>query len=305
MAEVTGIQFPSLNLHGYTKSVTAIPIGGGIRQITHNYCDPCTWWQESTEHTDQATTSGDQLTYDITGHTNLIDLRHGRAVFEESITTSTVVPNGNTMTNIVPTVSVDAVALDQSNEDATSGDDRYTIDYDAGTVTFAVARGGAEAVTVSFRKSGNSDFTIVPDAGKRITLEDVEVDCTENIDMTTSVVTTVYGSHTTLTGGAIVPVEVRKYKVFHDFHAAARKFWGPVPSGFGGTGGVSSPKWTFQWEYIRSDELYATANYVDQNLDPASITVNKIVVTTGDHLALGGDLLTLAFYGSQAGEADQ
>jgi len=282
---------------------SALGIDGGVRLITHNYCDPCSWWHESTEHTDQATTSGDSLTYDITGHTNLIDLRHGRFTFEDNITTSTVAPNGNTMTNLVPTVLLDSTPLSQTLEDHATDPDRYTIDYENGDVVFGVVRTG-EVVTVSFRKSGSSKFTIKPSAtGKKIVLQDAEVDVTENIDMTSKFTVDVNGSHTTVTGGSIVSLAKKIYKNMHDFQAAARRFWGPVPANFGGTGGVASPKWTFEWQYSRSDELFATANYRDINIGAALITLNRVEVYIDDDVAFGGDYLTVTMYGYECDES--
>jgi hypothetical protein len=277
---------------------------GGERRITHNFCDALTWWHESTEHVAQATTSGDQLVYDITDHDKLIDVRHGRITFEDDITAATVAPNGSTMTNIVPTVLLDAVALDQALEDADTGADRYTIDYAAGTVTFAEARGGGVVVTVSFRKSGSSKYTIIPEAGKKFVLQDAEVDCSEDIDMTSSFSVKTSGSHTTLTGGAVVPLSTKVYKTMHDFQSAARRFWGPVPANFGGTGGVASPKWTFEWQYSRSDALYDTPNYRDLNDEPASVTLNKVEVSIDGDAAYPGCCLTVAMYGYQEAEGE-
>jgi hypothetical protein len=281
----------------------ALGTDGGQRTITHNFCDPQTWWHESTEHVAQASTSGDQLTYDITNHDKLIDVRHGRITFEDDITVATVAPNGNTMTNIVPTVLLDAVALDQALEDATTGDDRYTIDYAAGTVTFAVARGGGVAVTVSFRKSGSSKYTIQPKAGHKFVLQDAEVDCSEDIDMTSKFTVDTHGSHTSVTGGVVASLSKRIYKTMHDFQAAARRFWGPIPANFGATGGVASPKWTFEWQYSRSDALYDTANYRDVNEHAALVTLNKVEVSIDGDVAYGGCCLTVTMYGYQEAEA--
>jgi hypothetical protein len=295
---------PALDIHGNTKVSASIGIGGGFRYITHNFCDKCSWWHESTEHVDQATTSSDQLVYDITGHDSLIDVRHGRVTFEDDITSTTVGPNGNAMTNIVPTVKVNTVALAQSNEGATTGDDRYTINYATGVVTFVVARQVTDTVVASFRKAGSSKYTLAPAAGKRLVLEDAEVDLSEDLNMVAAAISTVHGSHSIVTGGNVVPLQVRKYKTFHDFQAAARKFWGPLPANFGGVGGVNSQKWTFQWEYTRSDEIYATKNYVDLNIDPTKITANKIVLSTTGDAVLGGSYLTLTFYGQELSEGN-
>jgi hypothetical protein len=280
----------------------ALGIDGGVRLITHNFCDPCSWWHHSTEHTAQATTSGDSLTYDITNHVNLIDITHGRLAFETFLSAATVGPVGNTMTNIIPTVLLDATPLAQSLEGHATDPDRYTIDYENGDIIFGVARTG-EVVTASFRKAGSSKFCIVPSAGKKIVLQDAEVDVTENIDMTAHFHVDVHGSHTSVTGGNVVSLSDRVYKNMHDFQAAARRFWGPVPANFGITGGVNSPKWTFEWQYSRSDELYDTPNYRDLNINAALVTLNKVEVSIEGDVAFGGDFLTVTMYGYETAES--
>ena len=292
--------------HGEAIVYTELPIGGGFRPVSHNFCDATTWWQESTEHLTQATTTGDSLTYEITGHANIIDVRHGKLPFENKVTTATVSPNGNTMTNLIPVVYEDAVEIDPSNEDATTGDDRYTIDYAVGSVEFAVARTGT--ITVSFRKAGTSKFTYEPPSGKMYLFEDAEVDFSENFDMKSGFKSTVWISHTYLTGGAVVPYapEDRIYKSFHDFQAAARRFFGPLPAGVGGTLGVNTPKWTFQWEYAYRDVLYPSdqPGYVDQNISASEATIHKIEMSTVDDIEWGSvdsesAMLTVTFIGRQ------
>jgi len=90
----------------------------------------------------------------------------------------------------------------------------------------------------------------------------------------------------------------------HDFQAAARRFYGPLPSGFGGSSGVASEKWTFEWQYARSDELYDTPNYIDQNLNPLRITLNYVELCTIGDTELGGNFLTITYYGSELGEGE-
>jgi hypothetical protein len=300
---------PPKDYLGHTIVAPVVALRGGFRYITHNFCDKQTWWQESTDHVDAATTDeGAQLTYDITGHANLTDLRHGRATFENEIDATTVAPNGNTMTNIIPTVEIDTVALPQANEkDSPSIADEYSIDYVNGKVTFGAARGGAEVVTVSFRKAGSSKWTLKPPVDHKYVVEDVEIDVSESLDMTEGFCVLTFGSHPVLTGGTIAQIKINTYKTFHDFQAAAREFFGPLPANFGLTGGVNSPKWTFKWQYIRADEVYATANYLSNNYQHSpdsadDMTVNRVELETINDGEYGGDFLTMTFYGKKSYE---
>lgn len=308
--EITGVQFPLLGPHGETVTFSNLEVGNGngLREVTHNYCDSCTWWQESSEIIAETCSTGDQLIYTLTNASNgnIVDLRHGRLPFENQITVSTKAPNDNTLTNLVPTVLVDASPLAQSNEDADSGDDRYVIDYEAGKVTFSVARGGAEAITMTFRRAGSSKWTIKPPAGQFYVVEDAEVDLTSNLDINAHFVSKVFGSHTTETNGDIVNVFTRTYKNFHDFQAAARRFWGPIPAGFGGTGGLNTEKWTFEWQYSRADEYYDTANYLDTHGND-KVTINYVETSImGDMPYPSTDseraIMTVTFYGKKSEE---
>jgi len=293
------------DIQGNLLVAQVVPVGGGFRKVTHNFCDSCSWWQESTEVVDGSTTSSvSETVYTLDSGDKMIDVRHGRLTFEDDLNESTVAPNGNTMTHLVPVVKVDDVALEQSNEDTDSGDDRYVIDYENGVITFAVARQPSEVVTVSYRTPGSSLYTFQPPAGKKWSFEDAEIDASEDVDMTEVFRTALHGSHTTLTGGNVVEVGFRAYKNFHDFQAAARRFWGPLPSGFGGTGGVSSPKWTFEWQYARSDLFYATPNYVDKNIAPQKITFNRAEGRIVGDVPYGGHFLTLTYYGQETDEGN-
>jgi hypothetical protein len=288
---------------GHLAVAVGMGSDNGFRKVSHNFCDPCSWWHHCSEHVAQPTTSGDQLTYAITDHLNLIDVRHKRLYEEHLIDNTTVAPTGTTMTNILPTVLVDAAPLDTANEDATTGDDRYTIDYETGEVVFAVARDGGEVITATFRKATSSKYCFKPSANKKLVLTDAEIDCSEDVDMVTGFETHVYGSHTTLTAGNKALVSRRVYNSMHDFHAAARRFWGPLPSGFGGSGGVASPKWTFEWQYSRSDSFYDTANYRDLNIDAALVTLNYVESLLAGDTPFGGSVMTITFYGYEVAES--
>lgn len=293
------------DVEGRLLTSPTIPSGGGFRLVTHNFCDACTWWQGSVEVVDAPTTTGDNLSYTIDGSPRVVDVRHGRLTFEDEISDTTVAPNGNTMTHIIPVVSVDGVPLDVSNEDADSGDDRYQLVYDAGVVVFSVARPSSAVVTVSYRRPDSSAYAFKPPTGKKWKFEDAEVDVSEDLDMNATFMTTAYGSHTSLTGGSVVNVGHRTYKGMHDFQAAARRFWGPIPSGFGGSGGVSSPKWTFEWQYARSDIYYATPNYVDKNQDPEGVTYNRAECRIVGDAPYPGFFLTMTYYGQETDEENE
>src|SRR3990172_7650761 len=293
--------------HGEVIVEAIKQVDGGLRKPGYNFCDACTWWQESAEVLDGATTSTDQLTYTLSSGDKVLDLRHGRMPYEDAITAATVAPNGNTLTNLVPTVGLNGVPLAQSNEDATSGVDRYTVDYRLGKVVFAIARDPADVVTLSCRKPTTSQFRFKPTAGKKWRVEDAEIDVTENVDMKVAFVTEIWGSHSAAppagTGGTLAKLAENRYKTFAGFQAAARRFYGPLPSGMGATLGLPAKSWTFEWDYARADEFYATLNYKDLNVPGDGFTLNEIRMSLVGDVEYGGGFLFVTFFGQEVDEA--
>lgn len=303
---VASDEAPTDSIHGLPLVTPRLAPGDGVRLVSHNFCDACSWWQGSTEVLAAATTTGDNTAYDITGQATLIDVRHARLTFENTVDETTVSPlTGFTQTSIIPVVYLDGVPLDQALEDDGVSVDGYTIDYEAGTITFNTARGGGVAVTADFRVPGSSMYKFVPDAGKRLVFEAAEIDLSQDVDMDAPFQTVAYGSHTILTSGAVVPVQIRSYKNVHDFQAAANKFVGPLPAGFGGTGGVPSEKWTFLWNYQLADEFYDTPNYLDAVKGlPNEVTVNSVGLQVEGDTPYGGSVLTITYYAYQRPEGE-
>jgi hypothetical protein len=53
---------------------------------------------------------------------------------------------------------------------------------------------------------------------------------------------------------------------------------------------------------MRSDDLYDTPSYVDQNLNPGRVTLNKLEVSMGSDVESGGSVMTIAFFGAEVDE---
>lgn len=315
MSETEGVIVPALGRHGETLVANRIEPGAGLRLATHNFCDPCTWWQESEAVVAGAcTNSGDNLTYTVDGMAGawLIDLSHSRLTFENVITEATSTPSGGTLTNLVPTVLQDGVALDEALEGDASDPDRYTLSYgdttwkpqDDPAVIFAVARNPAVIITMSYRKAVGSGFTFVPPSGKRWVFEDAEVDHTDDLDMNKAFVTEVSGSKTDFppngTAGTLAVLGGRRYNNVRDFHTMARGFRGPLPAGLGVSGGVPVTAWTWEWKFMRADEFYNSLNYIDVNDDPDEYTWNRVRAYVDGDQPYPGHYMTLTYYGQES-----
>lgn len=317
MSETEGVIVGALGRHGESIVVNRVEPGAGLRLATHNYCDPCTWWQESEGVIAGAcTNSGDDLTYTADGMASgwIIDLRHKRLTFENTITDATTPPGGAPLANLVPTVLQDGVPLSQSLEDDASDPDRYTLNYGNTTwkaqgdpaVVFGVARDPAVVVTLSYRKAAGSGFTFKPPGGKRWVFEDAELDHTEDLDMNAAFATEVYGSKSDNppdgTAGTLAVLGGRRYNNVRDFHTMARGFRGPLPANLGVSGGVPVEAWTWEWKFMRADEFYEALNYRDTNGEPDEYTWNQVRAYVESDQPYPGHYMTLTYYGQESDE---
>jgi hypothetical protein len=287
--------------------LTAPRISAGVdgRFVSHNFCDSCTWWQESLESLNTTTSDlgglGLVFTLSLPQGTHLIDVRHGRLTDEDKIDETSVAPNGNTMTSIIPQVYINGNPIDQINEDASAGVNRYTIDYEAGTVTFAVAK-ILQTVTVDCRYPVGSLFRFKPPTGKKWTFTLAEIDLSADVDLSSMVDTALWGSNPDTppdgSNGTLVPLGGRTYKRTKDLHAYANDFLGPLPASLGGTGQTGEEAWTFKWYYQRSTLMYNSLNA----LGPGKYTINEARIQTRDDLPLGGSYLTITYHSSEDSE---
>jgi hypothetical protein len=145
-----------------------------------NLCDKCCWYEKATQvNTQQLANSGDNQTYN-SPNPSWIDLTHGRVFKEDSI------PNRD---SYIPVVEVDTgsgfTARVENSWGATDND--YTVDYDAGTIAFNAALAPTDIVRASYYYGNDSEFTIEPEAGKRLKVLYTEIQFTKNAVMNANI----------------------------------------------------------------------------------------------------------------------
>lgn len=132
--------------------------------FTHNFADPCSWYQQSVLVEDETLTdSGDHTTYEMS-HETIIDLQHGRVTGEVNITN---------VSNYYPIIEVDSV---EKTEDID-----YTVDYENGEITFSSALSGTETVIATYYYENGSEFKLTPTSGKYIRIIMSECQFSKNI----------------------------------------------------------------------------------------------------------------------------
>lgn len=147
------------------QKVTIQPrLGSGVTIITHNFGDPCTWYQNSVEIVDEVLSPKVPAVYDVykCSKTNIIDIEHGRITFDERVDQKYCIQ-----------VKVNDVVV-------TSG---FTFNYEDGEITFQTPLTSNDEVKLKFWYATDSVFTIAPSAGKKLKIEHVETQFSADVDM--------------------------------------------------------------------------------------------------------------------------
>lgn len=140
-------------------------LGTELIVVTHNFSDPTTWYSKSMRKSSVImTASVDNLDFTCPWN-NWIDMTHGKLFDEDSLKSDIV-------HQYSASVWVDGILKNERAPFAMSGGD-YVIDYKNGKITFPVAVTGS--VTSSFSYATDSTWIFKPDPGKKIDIEQSEV----------------------------------------------------------------------------------------------------------------------------------
>lgn len=244
---------------GSPISAPGIRIGREAIYATHNFCDPCTWYSESSRVTDETLSdSGDGLTFN-SANTNWIDMNHGRVFDEDGLKEDQALFNPGSPHMYEVVVEVDSVEQTMREPWATSGGD-YEVDYESGNITFFASQSG-KTVTASYSHAVGSGWILRPLAGKQLTIEKAEVQFAKNITFNATLQMQVYGLvdffapylMTTadppgpIPPGTPIPIETTHYKTIHQLIDEAVGSFPEIPV-FGGRA-PAQPLHVFQFHY--------------------------------------------------------
>jgi hypothetical protein len=139
-------------------------VGSGTTIITHNFGDPCSWFTNSVLITDEILTTKVNAVYDVykCSKTNIIDTEHGRLTFDNRI---------DTKYKII--VKVNDVVV-------TTG---FAFNYELGEITFLTPLTVSDVVKLTFYYATDSEYVIKATAGKKLKIENVEVQFSSDVDM--------------------------------------------------------------------------------------------------------------------------
>jgi len=243
---------------GISAAVATKPEASKATIITHDWCDKTTWFSAAVHVVDEVPTATVLLTTYQLAHTFVIDNYHGKLVQEDYLVDAA----GNSYRVVV---KVDGVTQTEQDPHIGSGG-AYTVNYAAGTVTFAPVLTVGAAVTVTYHYATSSVFYVRPLAGKVLTIDVVEVQFAADVVLKDTAIFQPYGlvdvfaPHLIPLGvpsGTKIPLGTPlKYKSFRDFLADATKAYPVYPAlGIGNWRGLTQPIYVFNWDYITSTVL--------------------------------------------------
>ena len=152
---------------GAMKVAIEKPDDSSTTLISHDWCDPTSWFYESIEVTNKTPVIDTGKTYNI-GDINIVDIIHGKITDEDE---------------------VDRKYLFQLADDGTplvEGTD-YTVDYKTGKFTIADAYTVQGALLCNYYKSDGSGFLYEPKAGKILILEHPELNFSKDCFINTHI----------------------------------------------------------------------------------------------------------------------
>jgi len=221
--------------------------------ISHNWCDKTTWYEESTEVTDEGLTdSGDGLVWN-SANAFWVCVVCGK------------IPQEHRLQAYAAVIKVDSVEMTESPQGTT--DEDYQINYVTGDVTFNATQAG-KTVEATYHYAGSSAYHVIPDADKILRLTAVEVQFSDDIDLTTSVRFDIEGYvHSFVPGATVddatpnyttsfptgfrIPLgSPRIYQTMMDFIAEAQRSYPVIPP-LGGSSwrGTSKALYVMRWPY--------------------------------------------------------
>jgi len=242
--------------------------GSSLVVVTHNWCDPTSWYTQSERVDDEELTTSDDLTFS-SAHENWIDLTHGKIYREDLIAAS-----------YVPVVKVDGVVKEERAPWATSGGD-YSVDYATGEVTFFESQAG-KTVTASYSYANGSLFIIAPAAGKRLWVEYSEVQFSKDIDLKSNTYFQPWAYNPADPPNKIAASDPTTYKTLDNYIEEANGTYPAIPA-MGGTRGFSQDRLTFPFKYGTVKELKSSLGV-------------EIRVRLEDNVPYGGEYGTATFY---------
>lgn len=151
--------------------------------VSHNFCDPCTWYTESARTIETAVDSGDGFTFNLT-NPNVIDMYHGRTYDEYHVRRAE--PH-----EYAVVVRVNGVEQTMREAFTSSGGD-YEVNYESGRIIFFQNQSG-NTVEVEYSYAQGSSWWLIPSPGHRCDIQYSEAQFSSDLEMESSIAVVLEG----------------------------------------------------------------------------------------------------------------
>ena len=241
-----------------------------------------TWYAQAIQISGEVVGVGDGITtvFNLDHGTNvnaderIADCWNGLITDDHLIKT----PSGTTG-GYVPVVKLDGITQTQKKTYKTLGDSEYSIDYSIGTITFGTAPTSSVTITADYwyvPGSANIVIKIKPPSGKRWLIEFAEVQFSENINITDTIIFAPY------IGDMLVGAETRYLNIGNFLDVSVGAF-SQIPALGGSPRGLSNPTRILRWDYVSPIELNSTIGV-------------ELRIYLEDGIEFGGERATVSFY---------
>ncbi|RLC88631.1 MAG: hypothetical protein DRJ03_01795 [Chloroflexi bacterium] len=243
--------------------------GSSLVVVTHNWCDPTTWFGDSERVTAETLTTSDDIVFDSVND-HWIDLTHGKFYGEDKVNAP-----------YLPKVYVDNVQAQERTPWAATGGD-FEINYTTGKVTFFTAQTG-KTVTADYNHENGSTFYVRPAGGKVLVIENSEVQFSKNLAMNDTINFQPWAYNPADLPNKVPVGAATVYKTIRDFVDEARGVYPVVPVIGGLARGLSNEHVVFPYNYKTVKELVASFGV-------------EIRVWLSENAVFGGEFATATFY---------
>lgn len=259
------------SLNGAQRVSIEKPDHASTTLVSHDWCDPCTWYQKSVKIEGETLTFESGKTY-ASSASKWIDLTHGRMSDEDDVAAT-----------YIPKVYDDGQLLTLND---------YSINYDLGKVTLSENYTPNGAITATFYKPTSSEFLLEPTAGKILVLEHAELnvskDCMVNVPINFEIWVGNPNFNQQQPESEVNPLRIlykkKRYKNPKDLINAANLGQGEISQ----WGGLPHPILIFPFNYITLQPLRAS------QLSQLRIRLDKD--QNGNDVPLTGSWGTCSFY---------
>ena len=200
--------------------------GSSATKVTHDFTDPCTWYQKSVQVLGKELVGADSL-YSC-GDINLIDIKHGRLYGEDELTNTGNHWKINVAYGLSSGRTYEVKVYD--NEILLTEDVDYIVNHEAGTFDFTgyIING---TLTADYYKATTSEFVLTPTAGKIMIIEHAElqlsIDCLIAAPLNFEI--WVYHPNQAQYPGLKIPYQMLTYKNIKDILNACNEGTGIFP----------------------------------------------------------------------------